>query len=180
MAYTLDQFVADTSATLACDPGPSGREEVRKGLERLLANPDFVNFIKELDIVDGAHVLHKDRNLGYLILAHATRAGQGRHAPHNHGASWAIYGQITEHTDMTEWSRNDTVPGQADLQVSKAYRLTPGQAGIYQNGAIHSVENPPGTRIIRITGTDLDRIDRERFDLKTGRVENMKAASPAS
>jgi hypothetical protein len=177
MTYTLEKFVSDTSAALVRDPGPAGREKVRQGLEKLLANPGFIEHVKSLDIAEGAHVLHKDRTLGYLILAHATRPGQGRHAPHNHGASWAIYGQVTEYTDMTEWVRTDAALDRAELKVARAYRLTPGQAGIYQNGAIHSVENPPGTRIIRITGTDLDKIDRDRFDLETGKVQNMKVSS---
>src|SRR5437016_2945659 len=42
MAYDLDQFIADTRATLKRDPGPAGREKVRSDLERLLANKDFV------------------------------------------------------------------------------------------------------------------------------------------
>ena len=42
MAYNLDQFIADCRTTLARDPGPAGRESVRKSLEKLLANPDFL------------------------------------------------------------------------------------------------------------------------------------------
>ena len=30
MAYDLDQFIADTRATLKRDPGPAGRENVRQ------------------------------------------------------------------------------------------------------------------------------------------------------
>jgi len=176
MTYTLEQFVSDTTAILSRDPGPAGRERVRQGLEKLLANADFTDDVKALDIPEGAHVLHKDKALGYLILAHVSRGDHGS-TPHNHGASWAIYGQITDYTDMTEWVRSDGAAGQAELKVARAYRLTPGQAGIYQNGAIHSVENPPGSRIIRITGTDLDKIDRDRFDLETGKVQNMKVTS---
>jgi hypothetical protein len=174
MSYFLADFVADVNASLKHDPGPAGREGVRRGLEKLLAEPGFIEHIKSLDIADGAKVLHKDKDLGYLILAHATREGAGRHAPHNHGSSWAIYGQVTNHTDMTEWKRTEAGEGKTDLEVARAYRLTPGQAGIYQNGAIHSVENPSGTRIIRITGTDLDTIDRERFDPQTGEVSNLR------
>jgi hypothetical protein len=43
MAYDLDQFIADCRSTLARDPGPAGREQVRANLERLLANADFVH-----------------------------------------------------------------------------------------------------------------------------------------
>ena len=36
MPYDLDQFITDCRKSLERDPGPAGREEVRKGLERLL------------------------------------------------------------------------------------------------------------------------------------------------
>ncbi len=173
MSYSLSEFVTDVNESLTRDSGPAGREQVRANLERLLAEPDFIAHIRGLDIAEGVKVLHKEKGLGYLILAHATREGAGRHAPHNHGASWAIYGQVTNHTDMTEWERVNAGGDKAELKVARAYRLTPGQAGIYQNGAIHSVENEPGTRIIRITGVDLDTIERERFDPATGQVSKL-------
>jgi hypothetical protein len=36
MAYTLDEFAADCRRILKADPGPSGRETVRKKLQDLL------------------------------------------------------------------------------------------------------------------------------------------------
>ena len=84
--------------------------------------------------------------------------------PHDHGASWAIYGQATKYTDMIEWAREDdgTDPKHAKLKPAKKYRLTPGKAGIYQNGAIHSIDYPDYARFIRVTGTNLDKINRIR------------------
>ena len=55
----------------------------------------------------------------------------------------------------------------------KKYRLNPGQAGIYQDGTIHSIDYPDHARFMRVTGTNLDKIDRVRFDLKTGEVHQM-------
>ena len=49
----------------------------------------------------------------------------------------------------------------------------PAQAGIYQDGAIHSIDYPDRARFIRVTGTNLDNIQRVRFDLKTGEVHQM-------
>jgi hypothetical protein len=170
MSYTLDQFIADAQASLKQDGGPSGREQVRRGLEKLLANPDFVADVESTDPSQRVRVLHADGDLGFRILAHVSNPDTP-HAPHNHGKSWAIYGQVRNYTEMTEWERT----GDQQLKVVKSYRLQKGQAGIYENGAIHSVVSPEGGRIIRITGTDLDRIDRERFDPKTGAVENMRA-----
>ena len=95
--------------------------------------------------------------------------------PHDHGASWAIYGQATHYTDMIEWEREDNGADtkHAKLKPVKKYRLTPGKAGIYQDGKIHSIDYPDHSRFIRVTGTNLDQIQRVRFDLKTGEVHQM-------
>jgi len=95
--------------------------------------------------------------------------------PHDHGASWAIYGQATHYTDMIEWEREDdgSNPENAKLKPVKKYRLLPGHAGIYQDGTIHSIDYPDYARFVRVTGTNLDKINRVRFDLDTGKVEQM-------
>ena len=59
------------------------------------------------------------------------------------------------------------------LKPAKKYRLNPGQAGIYQDGKIHSIDYPDSSRFVRVTGTNLDRIPRIRIDLKTGEVHQM-------
>ena len=60
-----------------------------------------------------------------------------------------------------------------DARVTKSYRLMPGQAGIYQDGAIHSIDYPDRSRFVRVTGTNLDKIARSMFDPKTGKVAQM-------
>jgi hypothetical protein len=76
---------------------------------------------------------------------------------------------------MTEWEREDDGrdPQHAKLKPVKKYRLMPGQAGIYQDGRIHSIDYPDNARFVRVTGTNLDRIQRVRFDLNTGEVKQM-------
>jgi len=174
MAYELDQFIADCRSILTRDPGPAGREEVRKLLERLLANQDFVQATCGDAVPKGLKVLYEDKTLGFQILAHVNDKARVS-PPHDHGASWAIYGQATKYTDMTEWERVDDGgnPAHAKLQPVKTYRLSPGQAGIYQDGKIHSIDYPDKARFIRVTGTNLDAIPRVRFDLKTGEVHQM-------
>ena len=176
MAYDLDQFVSDCRAILSRDPGPTGREKVRLNLERLLANGDFVARHCGEDVPNGLTMLHDDKELGFQILAHLNDKARVS-PPHDHGASWAIYGQATKYTDMIEWEREDNGgdPKHAKLKPVKKYRLNPGHAGIYQDGKIHSIDYPDSARFVRVTGTNLDRIDRVRFDLKTGEVHRMTA-----
>jgi predicted metal-dependent enzyme (double-stranded beta helix superfamily) len=178
MAYTLDAFIADCRTTLARDGGPVGREQVRANLEKLLADADFVKAYCGDDQPRGIKVLYQDPKLGFQVLAHINDKARVS-PPHDHGASWAIYGQATKHTDMIEWEREDNGadPKHAKLKPVKKYRLTPGKAGIYQDGAIHSIDFPDYARFIRVTGTDLDKIPRIKIDLASGAVEQMYTGS---
>ena len=174
MAYDLDQFVADARAALKRDGGPNGREQVRRDLERLLANKEFVEKYCGDQVPRGLKVLYEDPELGFQVLAHINDKARVS-PPHDHGASWAIYGQATHYTDMIEWEREDDggKPGEAKLKPVKKYRLLPGHAGIYQDGKIHSIDYPDDARFVRVTGTNLDKITRVRFDLASGKVHPM-------
>jgi predicted metal-dependent enzyme (double-stranded beta helix superfamily) len=174
MAYTLDQFIADCRTTLQRDPGPAGREQVRLKLEQLLSNKDFIDAYCGDDQPRGLKLLYEDKDLGFQVLAHINDKARVS-PPHDHGASWAIYGQATKYTEMTEWEREDNGADSkhAKLNPVKKYRLTPGHAGIYQDGKIHSIDYPDYARFVRVTGTNLDAIPRVAFDLKTGAVNQM-------
>jgi len=174
MSYDLDQFVADCRAILARDPGPKGREEVRLKLEHLLSNKAFVEEYCGESMPRGLKLLYEDPDLGFQVLAHINDKARVS-PPHDHGASWAIYGQATHYTDMIEWERDDDgiSTDKAKLKPVKKYRLLPGHAGIYQDGKIHSIDYPDYARFIRVTGTNLDNIKRVRFDLDSGKVHQM-------
>ena len=174
MSYDLKRFIEDCRAALKRDPGPAGREKVRTLLEQLLRDKDFLAAHCSDATPKGLYVLHDDAELGFQVLAHINEKARAS-PPHDHGASWAIYGQAASYTDMTEYRRVDdgTDSGAAKLEVTKKYRLNPGQAGIFADGAIHSIDYPDASRFVRVTGTNLDRIARSSFDLKTGAVKQM-------
>ena len=54
--------------------------------------------------------------------------------------------------------------GHAELVKDKEFRLEPGMAGVFEPGEIHSIEISDGSRFIRITGTDLNKIDTLVFN----------------
>jgi predicted metal-dependent enzyme (double-stranded beta helix superfamily) len=146
---------------------------VRRKLEQLLLEPDFQARYCT-DAKPGLTVLYEDAKLGFQILAHVNAKARVS-PPHDHGASWAIYGQATEYTEMTEWQRLDDGgdPARGQLKAEKKYRLTPGHAGIYQDGKIHSIDYPDKSIFIRVTGTNLDRITRQMFNLESGKITQM-------
>ena len=174
MSYDLTEFVNDCRATLQADPGPAGRERIRQLLERLVQDTDFIAAHCSDSTPSGLHLLHDDLELGFQVLAHVNEKARVS-PPHDHGASWAIYGQAASYTDMTEFERVDdgSDPGKSHLRVTAKYRLNTGQAGIYQDGAIHSIDYPDKSRFVRVTGTNLDRITRSMYDLQTGVMKQM-------
>ena len=174
MAYGLEQFVADCRTALKRDAGPAGREVICQKLERLLRDKDFLARYCADSTPAGLRVLHDDAELGFQILLHVNAKARAS-APHDHGKSWAIYGQAAGYTDMVEYERIDagSDASRARIRIKRIYRLNPGEAGIFQDGAIHSIEYPDGARFVRVTGTNLDKIPRAMFDIATGDVTPM-------
>jgi hypothetical protein len=172
-AELLQRFAAECRAALMRDAGPGGRQRVRELLEKVLVDQEFVNAYCVVP-KPGLYRLYEDPQLGFEILAHLNEKPRVS-PPHDHGDSWAIYGQATRYTEITEWKRVDdgSDPSRAKLEPAKNYRLDPGQAGVYQDGMIHSIDYPANSSFVRVTGTNLDNIERVMFDLKTGVVTQM-------
>jgi predicted metal-dependent enzyme (double-stranded beta helix superfamily) len=174
MSYDFDRFIADARATLRRGSGPAELEEIRRGLATLLGNAAFVERSCGSSAKGGLHRLHVDDKLGFEVLAHVNEKAR-KSPPHDHGDSWAIYGQAIGHTDMTEYRRVDdhSNPDVAKLEVTRRYRLSPGEVGIFAGSAIHAIDYPDKSRFIRVTGTNLDSIDRVAYDEQTGRIKRM-------
>lgn len=170
---TLARFVAKCREIIGKDDTPQGRELVRVLLESLLRDAAFVRKYCE-EPKPALYRLHTDRELGFEVLAHINEKPRVS-PPHDHGESWAIYGQATSHTDITEWKRTDdgANPQRASLHPVKTYRLQPGHAATFEDGMIHSIDYPGMSCFVRVTGTNLDQIRRAMFDPATGKVTQM-------
>ena len=165
MTYSFEQFCTESRAALSADNGPAGHDKIVANLEKLLADPDFIAAECGKDAKPGIRTIHRDRETGFNVLVHIYEGGK-KGPPHDHGRSWAVYGQAAEWTDMTLWTRKDdgSKEGFADLVEGKTFRLTPGKAGKFEVGDIHSIHFPDGAKFVRVTGTDLDAIPTNRFD----------------
>ena len=160
MPHTLEQFAAACREVLVAEPGPAGREKVCALVREVLQDKEFVEaHIRE----DGPEreVLYEDPELGFTILAHAYR-GAKNSKPHDHGPSWAIYGQAAGETIMTDWEclarPTETAPGKA--RRTRDYALTPGMAYLYEPGVLHSPRRDGSTRLLRIEGINMDKVRR--------------------
>lgn len=165
MDERLETFAAECHRILKADPGPTGLEEVREKLEPLLVDADFVDTYLGLDNDEVRKVLYKDPELDFCILAHVFK-GTNEAPPHDHGPAWAIYGQVTGNTEMTEYDL--VVPpaddGPGKVSPSKTYVLEPGMAVAYKVGALHSPKRVGETRLIRLEGQNLDGVKRDKFE----------------
>ena len=164
MASKLDSFVADCRTALKSQPGTEGREKVRDLVKQVLADPEFVaTYIPES--TPERHVLYEDPELGFTVLAHGYTGAKGS-KPHDHGPSWAIYGQASGETIMTAWdcvSRpTESTPGQAKFNHN--YVMKPGDAYLYDVGVLHSPERKSSTRLLRIEGLNMAKIKRLPYE----------------
>jgi hypothetical protein len=163
MAYALNDFCSDSRAALKSQPLPAALSVMAERLARLLANPAFVAETFSDDMPPGKRVLHHDPETDFYVLAHV-QEGKKTGKPHSHGASWAVYGNARETTEMTEWRRvNPASEPHAELEPVSKYGLGPGQTRAYGPGVIHSTAHPAKAWVIRVTGTDLDVVPRYRF-----------------
>jgi len=171
MAYTLEAFCNDARVLLKADAGPAGVEQVRKKMEILVRDPGFVSEYFHSGVKYGARRLFVDLELGFEVLAY--RAEKARNSPaHDHGDSWALYGQTHDYTEMTEYNRLDDGkdPDHAKLGIKSKYKLEKGQVGTYWGSQLHSTYTPVDCCYLRVTGTDLEKRPRVRIDQATGKI----------
>ncbi len=161
---SLAQFAKDCHDILKADPGPKGREKICARLQPLLKDAQFV----EANVTEKTperHILYEDPELGFCILAH-NYEGAKTSPPHDHGPSWAIYGQAEGETEMTDFalvaSPAEGRPGKA--RALRTYKLTPGMAYLYNEGDLHAPRRRGPTRLIRIEGMNMDRVKRAKFE----------------
>ena len=163
MGYTLTQLAADIRETLTKDGGRAAKERICTYVSRSLIDKAFVaTHLRER--APGAHpreVLYEDPELGFCICGHVY-AGPADGAPHDHGPSWAIYGQATGITEMTDWrivkKGKDGEP--TLVEPAKTYLMQPGDAHLYDVGDVHSPKRSAPVTLIRIEGQNLDRVQR--------------------
>jgi predicted metal-dependent enzyme (double-stranded beta helix superfamily) len=167
MAASLEQFAAECRTILTSEPGASGRRKICARLEQLLRDADFVR-TNVNEKTSEREVLYEDPQLGFCVLAHNYNGAKDS-PPHDHGPSWAIYGQAAGETEMTDYELV-ALPAQGKpgkVRALRTYKLTPGTAYLYNEGDLHSPRRRGPTRLIRIEGQNMDRVKRARFEATT-------------
>jgi hypothetical protein len=160
MGFTLDSFAADVKRALKEDPSPAGRERVRHLVQEALKDDKFIaTYIN--DNTPDRQVIYEDPDLGFCVCAHVNRDAREAN-PHDHGSSWAIYGQAFGETEMSDWQivepASEGNPGK--VRRARVYSLKPGMAHIYNEGDVHSPKRVAATGLLRIEGKNTQKMKR--------------------
>jgi hypothetical protein len=164
MAYTLEQLSAGIRAALTADPGPKGRQAVCALVAKALLDEVFVAEHLTAEQCRPRKVLYEDPELGFCVCGHVYE-GAADGPPHDHGPSWAVYGQAVGETEMTDWRIARRGEGGAPTLVEpeRTYLMRPGDAHLYDVGDVHSPKRQGPTKLVRIEGANLDRIKRSNI-----------------
>jgi len=167
LAYELENLISDCRTALQPGRSKEALEKVCDAMKRILQNPEFVeqHFGAHLEVA--RTTLHHDPDLDFYIYAHIPN-GAIMSPPHVHASAWAAYGQAIDNTGMTDW----VIPeGEALPKPVRTYSMTPGTAGFYDVGELHSIDMPATSRFLRITATDIDPLPCRYF----GEVDTRKS-----
>lgn len=161
MAYNLETFALELKQLLSAQPGREGREDARQLLSTALSQPQFVSSVLTPERVAEREIVYQDPDLGFCICAHVYATAKTSN-PHDHGPTWAIYGQAEGETEMSDWrivsAANNDQPAQ--VEQIKTYTMKPGDAYLYDIGDVHSPRRHAPTKLIRIEGQDTTQLER--------------------
>jgi hypothetical protein len=164
MSLSLEELSAGCHDALAADPGVGGRKKVCALIQQALNDEKFVAAHLGDDVPE-RKILYEDRDLGFCILAHVNQ-GARESKPHDHGPTWAIYGQARGETMMRDWELVEPAaegkPGK--VRLVREYSLTPGMAYVYNEGDLHSPRRAGPTRLIRVEGRNVEKIRRLAYE----------------
>jgi hypothetical protein len=162
--HTIEQFASACHDILKKENNPAGRSKVCALLQEHLKVKQFVaNYVT--DQTPERKVLYEDAELGFCILAHHYQ-GAKESAPHDHGPYWAIYGQASGETEMSDYALVEAAGPEktGKARVTRTYKLTPGVAHVYNEGDLHSPKRVSSTKLIRIEGKNMEKVKRYKFE----------------
>jgi hypothetical protein len=169
MGYSLSELAADIRRELGADPGPAAKAAVCGLVTRALKDEEFVAaHLKDRPAgSDPREILYEDPQLGFCICGHVY-PNKAIGSPHDHGSSWAIYGQATGVTEMTEWKIVEEGGNGKPTMVepSQTYVMKPGDVRFYDVGVVHSPKREAPVKLIRIEGRNLDHVERSNIKAK--------------
>ncbi|MDC0092682.1 hypothetical protein OAI86_00015 [Alphaproteobacteria bacterium] len=166
MPYTLNDLADDVKEIIVNNTIPDGSDKICYFVSKALMDQNFIveNLPDRLEGEPPRQILYEDKDTGFCICGHVY-ANEAIGSPHDHGPSWAIYGQASGETEMTDWeiirdkSQGDTIY----VKPIKKYIMKAGDVHFYDVGHVHSPVRKDPVRLLRIEGDNLDHITRSNI-----------------
>jgi len=184
--YTLDEFVKDLQQSFASHADLVGRANaVAETLQHLLKVGGWVQELLDkggYDALPGG--VYTDTEYGhpapgFHITCGAQTPGQSN-APHDHGASWVVYGTYEGAIEQTRWGWDySTGLLQPKLVAKESFVQNPGEVAYFLPGEIHDTKNVADGRsvVVRVEAQKVSTLWRHRYikDANTARASLQDA-----
>ncbi len=174
--YTLDEFVADLQQAFVSHDDLVGRANaVAATVRHLLRVGGWVQALLDkggYDALPGntyVDSVHGHPAAGFHITCGAQKPGQ-TNSPHDHGASWVVYGAYEGAIEQTRWgwdySRGLLKP---QLLPRESFVQQAGQVAYFLPGEIHVTRNAIDGRsvVVRVEAQQMARVWRHRYNAET-------------
>ena len=166
MPYTLNELADDIKEIVQNNKMPNGSDQICYFVSKALMDQNFVlqNLPDRQEGSPPREVLYEDDYTGFCICGHVYST-EAIGFPHDHGSSWAVYGQADGETEMTEWEiiKDNSDDDVIYVKPNKKYIMKPGDVHFYAQGDVHSPFRKEPVRLLRIEGVNLDNIKRSNI-----------------
>jgi len=161
MSDIINKIASECRDILTKDQSSGSPQKILKVVEKVICLPELIGECFPQTVTEERRVLFEDQQFGFCICRHVYLDGKNGGA-HDHGPTWAIYGQVSGQTEMSDWEFcGEAKNGEPRrVQVVRTYKLLPGKAHLYNIGDIHSPRIKSGSQVLRIEGQNTDYVDR--------------------
>ena len=170
MPYTLDDLVKDIKEIIKNEKMPDGSDKICYFVAKALMDQNFItDNLPDRTIGESPRqVLYEDKDTGFCVCGHVYD-NEAIGDPHDHGSSWAIYGQASGETEMTDWEivEKNSLDDFVNVRPKKTYTMKAGDVNFYDVGHVHSPVRKHPVRLLRIEGANLDNIKRSKIKVIT-------------
>ena len=104
MPYSLDDLIVDIKDIILNEKIPNGSDKICYFVSKALMDQNFIseNLPDRQNGEQPRQILYEDKETGFCVCGHVYST-EAIGSPHDHGLSWAIYGQASGETEMTDW-----------------------------------------------------------------------------
>ena len=177
--YTLDQFMANIRDAFDSGDPRAQAQAVAAHMRKILREPGWLD-----DKIEGAEPGRVDLYLdperghpgpGFFLMCSIQDPGrdsnQGGGRPHDHGASWVVYGVYRGAIEQTKYRWWYPEDDWANPQLKEIGRFVQeaGDVAFFLPGEIHKTVNAANERsiVVRVEGQKLEGVVRHRYDPET-------------